>query len=867
MEMNKRKGIMSFLLLSLILTLLLSSISMVLGQDGDAVPKGAYPDTMIIFLHETETTVVPMIEADQMQGWLWWLNPENTELAEASPDVELIESFGLYNEFFVNPLETTGDWNPFSIKAVREALNWLIDREYIVNELWFGRGVPKTTIFKAIGPDYARVADYMNQLEAEYEYDFDKAKIAIFTALEDAGAELVDGKWYYEGDPVKAKLLIRIEDERRPTGDYLASQLELLGFTVERNYKPSRDAYSYYGALSPTAAGDWHIYTSGWISLAMVAYEDDLVWFMYAEDNAPLYGVWAASPLLVDAYTTLNNGEYLSASHRNELVKTCTDLSLEDGGHIMYMDQLVSFPISADLGPMVYDLYGADQSLWGLRTMRYPEAGETIKLGARAIFVEGFNPAAGFSWLYDVYVQYLIEDTSVWPHPHTGRYIPLRAEEFDVDTAGPDGTLSVPGDALKYDVTAQAFQAVGPGVTATSKVTFNYSMGTWHHGESIVPEDILAQVAQRYKLVTPGTNLYDAVAATPKRTVFTNNLKGIKFVDDNIVEVYIDYWHVDDTYISWYADPWPQVPWELWALQNELVSNQLAAWSIDYADIWDVDMMDLTKGTSIDLLYDGDEGVTSSGYLELSAANYIPPELVGRVTVAEAEARWTALGTFYTTYDHWYASSGPYMFDNADTTALQITMNSYSGYPYYADRYNNMLTVAVPDVAATDIPTEVVPGLAATFEFTVTVAGTPYDKAEMNYLLMDPLGVLVLSGTATNLGTGVFTVDLTPQQTAGLVAGSYSFTTITTGEEAAIPTTEETAFTVVPELAYFQTQIAALQTQLSSVQTSVATLQQTTEDLNTALEAAQSMQNVLLGVAVVSMILGVGAIAVALRRP
>jgi peptide/nickel transport system substrate-binding protein len=44
------------------------------------------------------------------------------------------------------------------------------------------------------------------------------------------GAELVDGKWYYKGQPVVLKFLIRIEDQRRQIGDYVATLFEQLGF-------------------------------------------------------------------------------------------------------------------------------------------------------------------------------------------------------------------------------------------------------------------------------------------------------------------------------------------------------------------------------------------------------------------------------------------------------------------------------------------------------------------------------------------------------------------------------------------------------------------------------------------------------------
>ncbi|MFB0504351.1 MAG: hypothetical protein ACETWE_11000 [Candidatus Bathyarchaeia archaeon] len=66
-------------------------------------PYGPYPDEMIIFLQGGDATAVPKIEAGEMDMYMWWLTTENTRLAEESEKVSLVDSFGLANEFFVNP--------------------------------------------------------------------------------------------------------------------------------------------------------------------------------------------------------------------------------------------------------------------------------------------------------------------------------------------------------------------------------------------------------------------------------------------------------------------------------------------------------------------------------------------------------------------------------------------------------------------------------------------------------------------------------------------------------------------------------------------------------------------------------------------
>ncbi|MCW4026569.1 MAG: ABC transporter substrate-binding protein [Candidatus Bathyarchaeota archaeon] len=861
--MSKKKTIPSALLL--LLALALSFIPMVTVYAQDEVPNGPWADEMIIFLQGGDATAVPKIETGEMDMYMWWLSTENTRLAEESEAVELVTAYGLYNEFFINPLVTTENYNPFQIREVREALNWLIDRSYMVNELWFGRGVPKYHFPMTSMPDYGRIADHLTRLTGEYAYDFERAKVAVFTALEDAGATLQEGTWYYEGDPIVINLVIRTEDERRPSGDYLAAQLEKLGFTVERLYKPSAEAYTYWNNLDRSKRGDWHIYTAGWISLAVEAYDDDDPWFMMSPDNAPLYGEYEVSPLLREAIDKLNDGDYGSMEERNELLETYTSLWLEDGTHIYYIDQIVSFPYSADLRTFVFDVNGGSQSLWSLRTIGFPEPGGSVIVGARALFIEGFNPGAGFSWLYDVYSQYMVQEPIVWPHPHTGTYIPVRAD-FTVETAGPDGKLSVPSDALVYDLASESFVTVGSGVEATSKVTWDFTLGKWHHGQDVNRADILATIAQKYKLVLPESDLYDAVAASPDRVVFVDRLRGAKFLSDNVLEIYIDYWHPDESFIAAMAgvdgELFPAVPWELWALMNDVVREQETAWSPDNADIWGVDMLDLTKGTSLPILADA--------HADLSAANYIPPELSEWVTASDASARWAAQADFHSEMGHFWISAGPWMFDHADVDALQLFFSAFREYPYKADVWEPILTVKIPEVAPLSIPTTVVPGLSATFEMSVTVLGAGYDRASMKYILVDPRGDVVGVGQAENLGGGTFSIPLTGGDTGALSVGSYKLITITVGEEAAKPVTEDISFTVTPELAYFQTLVQEIQAQLGGrigdLEDTVDAMSATIDDQNAALAASANTANMLMALAAVSLVVAIVAVALSLRK-
>jgi len=100
--------------------------------------------------------------------------------------------------------------------------------------------------------------------------------------------------------------------------------------------------------------------------------------------------------------------------------------------------------------------------------------------------------------------------------------------------------------------------------------------------------------------------------------------------------------------------------------------------------------------------------------------------------------------------------------------------------------------------------------------------------------------------------------------------GTHKMITITVGEEAALPITKEVTFTVIPELAYFQTLVAGISTELGgrirTVETTLTTLSTTIQSLTAALNDARNTINALMGLSAVSLIIAIVAVVLALRK-
>ncbi len=850
------------------------------------VPVGGWAERIVFFEEGDETKVLNMIKSGEMDIWLYRLRTADARSkAIEDPDIAVLTTYGGANDILLNPVPTETGFNPFTLREVREALNYIIDRYYIVNEIMKGYGVPRWTVFRAVSPDYTRVVEFMKVLEMKYRYDFEKGKEIIFKALKMAGATYKDGVWYYGGKPIELNFIIRIEDERKQIGDYIASQLEKLGFKVNRIYCDARTAFAKVYSGDPRS-GEWHLYTEGWAYTAIGAYDDvDPEFFCVSEWSSPVFLYYKPPKELVELAKRLSNANYTSMEERLEMIKKITELALKDSVRIWLADTMDVFPYSAKIEAFVYDLYGGPFSLFTLRTLRLKETKtvDILRVGNRIMFISPWNPVGGLKWLYDTLVIRNVIDPGMWPHPHTGIYIPVR-ETWEVVTAGPAGKLDVPPDAIKpvvylYNDTsiktgdtitrvAVKWVPVGEGVKATSKVTFHFIFGKWHDGTEMTLADILYALAFSFELANSSSPIYDPGSVGPGLRAFVTSFKGIRIIDENTVEVYIDYWHIDPSYIAATADVWTTIPWTVYLLMKTAVEERQLAFSDVQKAQFNVEIIDLTKGPSLTVLKE---------YLDhFKSANYIPPELRAdafpenytkyAVTSDEAAARWAGLADFYAKYGHFYVSNGPYLIEKVDTEAKQVVLKRFDQYLFKADKWDFLLVPKIPAVDFVEAPSTIVAGQDVTFKVKVTVAGKPYEEAEVKYLVFDAEGNLVTAGTAKAVGDGVYEITIPAATTLKMWLGSFTLMVVAVSREAAVPTTVTHTFTVLDLLSKLEqttstlnSKIADIDDRVSSLVTSVKTLESTTASLQQLVYAA-------IGIAVFSLLVALAAVFLAFRK-
>ncbi|HLA99028.1 MAG TPA: ABC transporter substrate-binding protein, partial [Anaerolineales bacterium] len=230
--------------------------------------RGGWLDEIIVSVVGADSAVT-QLQAGAIDLYGTGLASKDLPAIEAAGMNKSVEIGGTYYELTYNPygpiFDGTGKLNPFSSAKVREAMNWLVDRDFINQEVYAGGGLAKFFSITTQYPDYANFADVVRALESKYAYNPELANEVITAEMEAMGATKTGDQWTYNGEPLTLIMLIRTDHDgtRRPVGDYVANQLESIGFTVDRQYKTSSEASPIWVGGN-VADGLFHIYTGAW---------------------------------------------------------------------------------------------------------------------------------------------------------------------------------------------------------------------------------------------------------------------------------------------------------------------------------------------------------------------------------------------------------------------------------------------------------------------------------------------------------------------------------------------------------------------------------------------------------------------------
>ena len=753
--------------------------------------------------------------------------PSVQEEVNNTEDLAAYTSYGSYTELTFNPVGPTfenGQFNPFTNTEIREAMNWLIDREYVANEFYGGLAQPRYTPLTTAFPDYARLIDVTRQLEIEYSHQPERAREVITQQMQQMGAQKVDGTWQYEGEPVTLKFLIRTEDERQQVGDYVANLMEEMGFETDRMYRNSRQASSIWIGSDP-AQGDWHVYTGGWITTIVSRDQAGNFQFFYTPSGLaqPLWQAYQPSEQFSDVASRLNQRDYSTLAERNELMAQGLRLAMENSARVWLVDTIDLWPHRSDVS-LAADLAGgiSGSYLWPY-TLR-AQGRDQLTFAVQNILNGPWNPLGGSNFIFDTMLQRATGNFMTLPDPYTGLIRAERVERAEVTVqAGlpvqqtldyvelnEAETITVPDDAW-YDWDAENHRFITAGeaqtgsVEAKAKAVIHYDDTlqnmAWHDGTEMSLADMLIGLILTFDRAKEASDLYDESYVSDYQE-FRNWFQGLRIVQEEplVVEVYSDRIYLDAEYIadltaaviSPYHDFGP-APWHSLALGMMAESNGNAAFSEGKAEQLQVDRISYIAGPTLEVLETNRQEALDNAYIPYENA------LGEYVNAEEARSRYEKLGQWYSEKGHFWVGHGPYYLESASPVEGVVTLRRNADFPDPPDKWMRFAQPRIPSVSLSG-PQRITSGEEATVDVRINFEGESYpvdDISFVKYLVFGSDGELVLQGEAEAVSDGSWRVTLTPEETEQLETGSNRLEVAVVSNVVSVPSFADTSFVSV----------------------------------------------------------------------
>ena len=657
--------------------------------------KNTFVDSIKFIQYLDENTALEEVKNGNLDLYYNKISSDRLESNESREGLKIFDSTGGSYSLLVNPAESN-KFNPFSNKESRFALNYLVDRKLIVNELMGGYGSSIISYYGPTDPEYLTI---IKELESfNFKYNPTLAEKIISKSMTERGASKIDNEWTMDNEKVEVRIFIRSDDPvRKSIGEILSAELEKIGFTVKKDYGDLNKAFVVVYGSNP-ADLDWNLYTEGWGRSAFVKYDSIGLGQMYSPwfsnmpgFNDPTY--WNYENKKLDDLTQkIYKGSFESAEKRSQLIQDAVSEGINESVRIFLASKVDQYVVNENVDGVINDLGAGVPSRFTPINVRTTDG--DLVIGVKQIYQGAWNPIMGLTDTYSRQIWGIISDPVTFKHPFTGETFPVRAE-WEVETSEFDEKIKVPSVAKMWNPVEQQWNNVSANTLATSKVTFDFKFSNWHNGQPMDMNDILHSL---YFTIEWGTQndendkTFDT-EFTPRAAQSIQTIIGINQIDDDTMEVYVDYWHFDENEIAEWAALWSPVPWEITSAMEKAVTDGKVSFSRSGATNKNVNWLSL--------IVPKDAEIIKENLLAYKTNQFIPNSLKEMNEEQKYyENRYDSSIEWIENNNHAVISNGPFYLESYIPESRTITVTAFDddSYPFKIGKWSEFEKTQFPNI-------------------------------------------------------------------------------------------------------------------------------------------------------------------------
>jgi len=657
--------------------------------------KNTFVDSIKFIQYLDENTALEEVRNGNLDLYYNKISSDRLENDEARKGLKVFDSTGGSYSLLVNPAESK-KFNPFSNNEARFALNYLVDRKLIVNELMGGYGSSIISYYGPTDPEYLTI---IKELESfNFKYNPLLAEKIISKSMTERGALKIDNKWTIYEKEVEIKIFIRSDDPvRKSIGEILSAELEKIGFAVKKDYGDLNKAFVVVYGSNP-ADLNWNLYTEGWGRSAFVKYDSIGLGQMYSPwfsnmpgFNDPTY--WNYENKKLDDITQkIYKGDFETVEKRSQLIRNAVTEGINESVRIFLASKVDQYVVNENVEGVINDLGAGVPSRFTPINTRTID--EKLVIGVKQIYQGAWNPVMGLTDTYSRQIWGIISDPITFKHPFTGETFPVRAE-WKVKTSELNEKIEVPNETKIWDPVTQQWKDVPANTLATSKVTFDFKFSNWHNGQPMDMNDILHSL---YFTIEWGTQndendkTFDT-EFTPRAAQSIQTIIGINQIDDDTIEVYVDYWHFDENEIAEWAALWSPVPWEITTAMEKAVIDGKVSFSRSGATNKNVNWLSLIVPKDAEIIKENLQGYKTD--------KFIPNSLKQNEREQKYyENRYDSSIKWIEKNNHAVISNGPFYLESYIPESRTITVKTFEdiSYPFKMGKWSEFEETQFPNI-------------------------------------------------------------------------------------------------------------------------------------------------------------------------
>ena len=771
------------------LVIVLALLVIAITYNESFAEKSTYVNSIKFIQYLDENTALEEVKNGNLDLYYYRISPDRLENKQTTEGLKIYDSTGGSYSLLINPAESD-KFNPFSEKDARFALNYLVDRKLIVNELMSGYGSQIISYYGPTDPEYLTI---IKELESfNFKYNPTLANKVISESMMERGAEKIDGKWIKNSEDIEISIFIRSDDPvRKSIGEILAKELDDMGFKIKKDYGDLNKAFVVVYGSNP-ADMDWNLYTEGWGRSAFVKYDSIGLGQMYSPwfsnmpgFNDPTY--WNYENKKLDELTQkIYKGDFESSEKRSELIQEAVVEGINESVRIFLASKVDQYVVNKNVEGVINDLGAGIPSRFTPINAKTND--EELSIGVKQIYQGAWNPIMGLTDTYSRQIWGIISDPITFKHPFTGETFPVRAQ-WEVETSGLNKKINVPTEAKMWNPTVQKWENVSTETFATSKVTFDFKFSNWHNGEVMDMNDILHSL---YFTIEWGTQIDEKdktfdTEFTPRAAQSIQTIVAINQIDEDTVEVYVNYWHFNENEIAEWAAIWSPVPWELTAAMEKAVMDGKVSFSRSGATSKSVNWLSL--------IVPNDAQIIKEYLKEFRENEFIPNSLKQSQKQQQYfDDRFDSSINWIEKKNHAVISNGPFYLEtySPESRTIQVKAFEDNSYPFEVGTWSKFENMQFPSIKKINIQKIIQQG--ETTEINVETEGV----TSLLYFILDSEGQIQIS-EESEINENRLKINLTSDITKKLQLGTNQIKIFGISNSVLKPDIYETNFIITKE--------------------------------------------------------------------